>query len=180
MAKKSKGILIVEKLDKYILENFKKISHLELNQGISNILKEYRKFKGINPAIIMILTIFRYKDIEFFKKFKTTIEIEKYFQNILTNYCITAQIAVVQLPAEIIEKIREYYYKVNPEVEKFDKMLIFYHRNKYLADDEDIKTLLDLKEQQIKRTIEENNNIINKSVFIREFLKKQNKEEQNE
>lgn len=172
MVKKSKGILTVEKLDKYILENFKKISHLELNQGISNILNEYRNFKGINPALIMILTIFRYKDLEFFKNFKTTIEIEKYFQNILTNYCIEAQIAVVQLPAEIIEKIRKYYYKVNSEVEKFDKMLIFYHRNKYLSDDEDIKVLLALKERQIKKIIEENNDIVNKSVFIRELLKK--------
>lgn len=61
MAKKSKAELTVEKLDGYILGNFRKIPHFELHNGIKSILSEYRNFKGINPALILILTIFRYK-----------------------------------------------------------------------------------------------------------------------
>ena len=147
MAKKSKGELTVEKLDNYILENFRKIPHLELNKGINNILSEYRNFKGINPAKVLIFTLFRYKKIDFFKTFNTVNEIEKYFQNILTNYCIQAQIAVIQLPNEIIASIKKYYYQLNPDIKKFDELMRFYFKNG-ATEDEDIQQLIQLKKEK--------------------------------
>lgn len=171
MAKKSKAELTVEKLDNYILENFRKIPHLELHNGIKVILSEYRNFKGINPALILILTIFRYKKIDFFKTFNTVGEIEKYFQGILTNYCIKAQISVVQIPNEMKEKIKEYYYKNNPEVKKFDDLILFYLKNEFI-DDEDVQEILKIKKAKIQEMIERNIEIMNKSILIRNTLNK--------
>lgn len=171
MAKKSKAELTVDKLDSYILENFRKIPDLELHKGIKSILSEYRNFKRINPALVLILTLFRYKKIDFFKKFVTVDRIERYFQNILTNYCIKSQISVVQIPEELKEKIKKYYYEINTDVEKFDKLLIFYSRNVYI-DDEDVQTLLEVKIKKIKETIEEDPGILNRSIVIKNFLEK--------
>lgn len=171
MAKKSKAELTVEKLDGYILGNFRKIPHFELHNGIKSILSEYRNFKGINPALILILTIFRYKKIDFFKTFNTVDEIEKYFQGILTNYCIKTQISVAQIPNEMKEKIKEYYYKNNPEVKKFDDLLLFYLKNEF-TDDEDVREILKIKKDEIQEMIEQNIEILNKSILIRGTLNK--------
>lgn len=171
MAKKSKGELTVEKLDNYILENFRKIPHLELNKGINNILSEYRNFKGINPAKVLIFTLFRYKKIDFFKTFNTVNEIEKYFQNILTNYCIQAQIAVIQLPNEIIASIKKYYYQLNPDIKKFDELMRFYFKNG-ATEDEDIQQLIQLKKEKIDKIVNDDPKILKKSIYFNEIIRK--------
>uniref|UniRef100_UPI003FED6325 hypothetical protein n=1 Tax=Fusobacterium mortiferum TaxID=850 RepID=UPI003FED6325 len=171
MAKKSKGELIVEKLDSYILENFRKIPHLELHRGISSIISEYRNFKGINPATVLILTLFRYKKIDFFKTFNTVDEIEKYFQNILTNYCIKAQISIIQIPNEIKEDIKKYYYQLNSDVKKFDELLKFYFKVGDI-EDKDIQKLIKLKKNKIDETINENPEILKKSIYLNEVITK--------
>ena len=171
MAKKSKGELIVEKLDSYILENFRKIPHLELHSGIKTILSEYRNFKGINPALVLILTIFRYKKIEFFKTFNSVDEIERYFQNILTNYCIKVQISVIQIPNEIKENIKKYYYQLNSDVKKFDELLKFYITVSS-DEDEDIQKLIKLKRNEIDETINKNPEILKKSIYLNEVMNK--------
>lgn len=168
MKKKSKGELILEKIDNYILENFNKISNFELKNGIINIKKEYRNFKNIDPSLIFIFTIFRYKDLEFFKKFKTVKEMEQYFQKIITNFCIEAQMPVIQVPNEILEELEKIYYKLNPDVEYFDNQLRFYHKNKNI-NDEDVQELIVLKEKKIKELLSVE--MINKSIFFKKIIK---------
>lgn len=69
------------------------------------------------------------------------------------------------------EKIKEYYYKNNPEVKKFDDLLLFYLKNEFIGD-EDVQEILKIKKAKIQEMIERNIEILNKSILIRNALNK--------
>lgn len=170
--KKNKGQLIVEELDKYILENFNKVPVQILFREVKKILKKYPRFKRkTEPEIITIFTLHRYKDIDFYKKYETVEDIVGYYDKILTEFCYKCCRTRLQVPNEMIEQIEKKFYLANPDIRKLDNDLIFISRN-YCIKDEDVQELVEIKSKKLKKIIEENPNILNRSIFITEWLTK--------
>ena len=89
----------------------------------------------------------------------------------MTNYCIKAQISIIQIPNEIKEDIKKYYYQLNSDVKKFDELLKFYFKVGDI-EDEDIQKLIKLKKNKIDETINENPEILKKSIYLNEVITK--------
>lgn len=169
--KKNKGQLIVEELDKFILENFNRVPITTVYDEVKILLNKSPKLRKQQPEIITIFTLHRYKDIDFYKKYETAEDIVRYYDKILTEFCYKCGRSKLQVPNEMIEQIKDKFYLINPDVRKLDNDLIFISRN-YCIKDEDVQELVEIKSKKLKKIIEENPNILNRSIFITEWLTK--------
>lgn len=169
--KKNKSQLIIEELDKYILKNFNKVPITIVYEEVKAILNKSTKLRKLQPEIITIFTLHRYKNINFYEKYETVEDIVRYYDKILTEFCYKCGRSKLQVPNEMIEQIKDKFYLVNPDVKKLDNDLIFINRN-YCIKDEDVQELIEIKSKRISKLLRENSEILNRSIFLTEWLTK--------
>lgn len=175
--KKNKTQLTIEKVQKYILENFDglslKMEVLDYCYGLKEILKESKKLKNANIHFITLNTILNNLSLLEIKKFSDFKAFEKNLNNILDKRKLFGLVREDFLDS-INRKIAiDLYYQANPDIENFDKCLEAYlELHKLSKNNKQLQDFKKIKENELNKLFIEGKSLINRSVYLNDLIDK--------